>query len=191
MLLELAQWMEQYVRAFNVFSYLTLRAVLACLTSLLISFMIGPTLIRKLTAYKIGQSVRDDGPLDRRAGGFLGTNRRHEAGQALLLDCGGRGVRSLRGCVLGFRDRSGGGRCSGGVCRAGCHGHAQHTTDDGHRHTVFMQLAGGQFDRQFTRAHQGHGVVDQAAHVGAAACVHGGDVISRRATAGPDAAAPR
>ena len=50
MLLELAQWMEQYVRAFNVFSYLTLRAVLACLTSLLISFMVGPALIRKLTA---------------------------------------------------------------------------------------------------------------------------------------------
>jgi phospho-N-acetylmuramoyl-pentapeptide-transferase len=62
MLLEFAQWMEQYVRAFNVFSYLTLRAVLACLTSLLISFMIGPMLIRKLTAYKIGQAVRDDGP---------------------------------------------------------------------------------------------------------------------------------
>jgi phospho-N-acetylmuramoyl-pentapeptide-transferase len=62
MLLELAQWMEQYVRAFNVFSYLTLRAVLACLTSLLISFMVGPMLIRKLTAYKIGQAVRDDGP---------------------------------------------------------------------------------------------------------------------------------
>ncbi|MBM3372296.1 MAG: phospho-N-acetylmuramoyl-pentapeptide-transferase, partial [Betaproteobacteria bacterium] len=62
MLLELAQWLEQYVRAFNVFSYLTLRAVLACLTALLISFMVGPTLIRKLTAYKIGQAVRDDGP---------------------------------------------------------------------------------------------------------------------------------
>ena len=62
MLLELAQWLEQYARAFNVFSYLTLRAVLACLTSLLISFMVGPMLIRKLTAYKIGQAVRDDGP---------------------------------------------------------------------------------------------------------------------------------
>ena len=57
MLLILAQWLEQYVRAFNVFSYLTLRAVLACLTALLISFVIGPTLIRKLAAYKIGQAV--------------------------------------------------------------------------------------------------------------------------------------
>jgi phospho-N-acetylmuramoyl-pentapeptide-transferase len=39
-----------------------LRAVLATLTALLISFIIGPIMIRKLTAYKIGQSVRDDGP---------------------------------------------------------------------------------------------------------------------------------
>ncbi len=62
MLLELAQWLEQHVRAFNVFNYLTLRAVLACLTSLMISFIVGPALIRKLTAYKIGQAVRDDGP---------------------------------------------------------------------------------------------------------------------------------
>ena len=62
MLLELAQWLAKDIRAFNVFNYITLRAVLACLTALLITFMIGPTLIRKLTAYKVGQAVRDDGP---------------------------------------------------------------------------------------------------------------------------------
>ena len=62
MLLELAQWLAKDVRAFNVFSYITLRAVLACLTALLMTFMIGPTMIRRLTSYKIGQSVRDDGP---------------------------------------------------------------------------------------------------------------------------------
>lgn len=62
MLLKLAQWLSQDFRFFNVFVYLTLRAVLACLTSLVITFMIGPTMIRKLTSYKIGQSVRDDGP---------------------------------------------------------------------------------------------------------------------------------
>ncbi|MBM3356229.1 MAG: phospho-N-acetylmuramoyl-pentapeptide-transferase [Betaproteobacteria bacterium] len=62
MLLELTQWLAKDIRAFNVFSYLTLRAVLACLTALVISFVIGPALIRKLAAYKIGQSVRDDGP---------------------------------------------------------------------------------------------------------------------------------
>jgi phospho-N-acetylmuramoyl-pentapeptide-transferase len=62
MLLELAQWLAKDIRAFNVFSYITLRAVLACLTALVISFVIGPALIRKLTAYKVGQAVRDDGP---------------------------------------------------------------------------------------------------------------------------------
>jgi phospho-N-acetylmuramoyl-pentapeptide-transferase len=62
MLLELAQWFAKDVRGFNVFHYITLRTVLAALTALMISFIVGPTMIRKLTAYKIGQSVRDDGP---------------------------------------------------------------------------------------------------------------------------------
>ncbi len=62
MLLWLAQWLGQEVRAFNVFQYITLRAVLATMTALLISFFVGPAMIRKLTVYKIGQSVRDDGP---------------------------------------------------------------------------------------------------------------------------------
>ena len=62
MLLELAQWLAKDIRAFNVFGYITLRAVLACLTALVISFLVGPALIRKLTAYKVGQAVRDDGP---------------------------------------------------------------------------------------------------------------------------------
>jgi phospho-N-acetylmuramoyl-pentapeptide-transferase len=61
-LLELAQLLAREVRAFNVFNYITLRAVLACLTALVISFIVGPAMIRRLTAYKIGQSVRDDGP---------------------------------------------------------------------------------------------------------------------------------
>jgi phospho-N-acetylmuramoyl-pentapeptide-transferase len=64
MLLALTQWLAEdvHIRVFNVFNYITLRAVLATLTALLISFIIGPIMIRKLTAYKIGQSVRDDGP---------------------------------------------------------------------------------------------------------------------------------
>ena len=62
MLLDLAQWLSQDYRAFSVFNYITLRAVLACLTALAISLLTGPLVIRKLTAYKIGQSVRDDGP---------------------------------------------------------------------------------------------------------------------------------
>jgi phospho-N-acetylmuramoyl-pentapeptide-transferase len=62
MLLALTQWLAQDVRAFNVFQYITLRAVLATLTALTISLFAGPLVIRKLTAYKIGQAVRDDGP---------------------------------------------------------------------------------------------------------------------------------
>jgi phospho-N-acetylmuramoyl-pentapeptide-transferase len=62
MLLEMAQWLAKDVRLFNVFNYITLRAVLACLTALAVSLILGPYVIRKLTAYKIGQAVRDDGP---------------------------------------------------------------------------------------------------------------------------------
>jgi phospho-N-acetylmuramoyl-pentapeptide-transferase len=62
MLLELAQWLAKEVRLFNVFNYITLRAVLACLTALAVSLILGPYVIRKLTAYKIGQAVREEGP---------------------------------------------------------------------------------------------------------------------------------
>jgi len=61
-LLMLTQWLAQDIRTFNVFGYITLRAVLAMLTALAISFVVGPAAIRKLTVYKIGQAVRDDGP---------------------------------------------------------------------------------------------------------------------------------
>jgi len=61
-LLTLSQYLAEEIRAFNVFSYITLRAVLAALTALVISFLAGPPMIRKLTAYKIGQAVRTDGP---------------------------------------------------------------------------------------------------------------------------------
>src|SRR5437660_4688591 len=62
MVLALADWIAAEIRTFNVFGYITLRAVLATMTALMISFVVGPKMIRKLTQYKIGQSVRDDGP---------------------------------------------------------------------------------------------------------------------------------
>jgi phospho-N-acetylmuramoyl-pentapeptide-transferase len=62
MLLWLTELLARDVRAFNVFGYLTLRAVLATMTALLISFVVGPWMIAWLTRMKIGQSVRDDGP---------------------------------------------------------------------------------------------------------------------------------
>ena len=45
-----------------MFGYITLRAVLATMTALVISFLVGPRMIAWLTRMKIGQSVRDDGP---------------------------------------------------------------------------------------------------------------------------------
>ena len=62
MLLALGHWLSQDVRTFNVLNYITLRAVFAAMTSLFISFLIGPAMIRKLTEYKVGQAVRSDGP---------------------------------------------------------------------------------------------------------------------------------
>ena len=64
MLLILSQWLSQdmHMRGFNVFSYITLRAVLAAMTALIISFVSGPRLIRWLADKKIGQAVRLDGP---------------------------------------------------------------------------------------------------------------------------------
>ena len=61
-LLELFDWLARDIRAFNVFSYLTLRAVLAAATALLIGLAAGPRVIRRLTELKIGQAVRSDGP---------------------------------------------------------------------------------------------------------------------------------
>jgi len=62
MLTWLAEYLSQYDSGFNVFSYITLRAILAVLTALVIAFVVGPGMIRRLSAYKLGQPVRDDGP---------------------------------------------------------------------------------------------------------------------------------
>lgn len=62
MLIWLADWLTQIDAGFNVFSYLTLRAILSTLTALLIAILIGPKMIRFLQTMQIGQTVRDDGP---------------------------------------------------------------------------------------------------------------------------------
>lgn len=50
------------ISAFSVFDYITLRAMLACATAMLIGLVAGPNVIRKLTEMKIGQAVRQYGP---------------------------------------------------------------------------------------------------------------------------------
>ncbi len=62
MLLWLAEYLTQFHSGFNVFHYVTLRAILGVLTALLIALSFGPALIRLLQSYKVGQTVRDNGP---------------------------------------------------------------------------------------------------------------------------------
>ncbi len=62
MLLYLTEYLTRFHSGFNVFQYLTLRAILGVLTALIISFLVGPAMIRRLSHYQIGQTVRDDGP---------------------------------------------------------------------------------------------------------------------------------
>ena len=62
MLLILADYLEQYYSGFQVFGYLTLRAILGVLTALAISLVFGAPMIRRLNYLQVGQAVRDDGP---------------------------------------------------------------------------------------------------------------------------------
>jgi phospho-N-acetylmuramoyl-pentapeptide-transferase len=62
MLYEFSQFLSHFHSGFNVFQYLTLRSILGVLTALTISLIVGPRMIRYLSSYNIGQSVRDDGP---------------------------------------------------------------------------------------------------------------------------------
>ena len=62
MLLYLAEYLQQYITGFNLVQYTTFRAVMATLTALAFSLMLGPWTIRKLMALKAEQAVRTDGP---------------------------------------------------------------------------------------------------------------------------------
>jgi phospho-N-acetylmuramoyl-pentapeptide-transferase len=62
MLYWLAKLGAAHFTALNVFSYLTLRALLAAMSALSIALLVGPVMIARLSRYQIGQVVRDDGP---------------------------------------------------------------------------------------------------------------------------------
>jgi len=62
MLLSLSQWLLSHypdLGFLRIFQYLTFRAVMAAMTALLIGLAFGPWVIRRLTALKIGQPVRE------------------------------------------------------------------------------------------------------------------------------------
>lgn len=62
MLLYLFEYLQQYHSAFNVFNYLTLRGIMSVLTALIICFITGPIMIRRLADFSVSQIIRDDGP---------------------------------------------------------------------------------------------------------------------------------
>jgi len=62
MLIWVSEFLTNYYSAFNVFSYLTMRAILAALSALVMSFVFGPLIIRRLTVRRIGQPIRELGP---------------------------------------------------------------------------------------------------------------------------------
>ena len=63
MLYEFFKWLSIDYSMFNVFNYLSLRAVLAVITALSISFLFGGWYIKKLGEYSFGQYVRANGPI--------------------------------------------------------------------------------------------------------------------------------
>jgi phospho-N-acetylmuramoyl-pentapeptide-transferase len=58
----LTEKLTAYYSGFNVFSYLTFRAILATVSALGFSLVVGPKMIARLSRYQIGQVVRQDGP---------------------------------------------------------------------------------------------------------------------------------
>ena len=68
MLRYLAEWATQFHSGFNVFSYLTLRAILAALTALAISFVVGPYVIRRLAHHQVAQAKPEATALIHRPG---------------------------------------------------------------------------------------------------------------------------
>jgi phospho-N-acetylmuramoyl-pentapeptide-transferase len=62
MLLILAEYLSQYHTGFNLLQYLTVRAIFGVLSALVISLLIGPYFIRRLTHHQVGQYIREDGP---------------------------------------------------------------------------------------------------------------------------------
>jgi phospho-N-acetylmuramoyl-pentapeptide-transferase len=62
MFLFVTEYLTDFISGFRVFNYITMRAIMAALTALVISLFMGPVMIRRLSILQIGQTVREDGP---------------------------------------------------------------------------------------------------------------------------------
>jgi phospho-N-acetylmuramoyl-pentapeptide-transferase len=63
MLMFVTEYLTTYYTGFNVFGYLTMRAILGALTALVLSFAVGPYLIQRLSVRSSGQPIRHLGPV--------------------------------------------------------------------------------------------------------------------------------
>ena len=63
MLMHLTDHLTRYYSGFNLFNYLTMRAILSALTALVLSLALGPSLIQRLSKQRIGQQIREVGPV--------------------------------------------------------------------------------------------------------------------------------
>jgi len=66
MLYWLTTYLQQFFHSFRVFQYITFRSILASLTALAIALLLGPPMIKRLSALQVGQVIRDDGPRSHR-----------------------------------------------------------------------------------------------------------------------------
>ena len=60
MLLWLTDYLSDFVRAFSVFQYLTLRSMVSAMTALLLSLIIGPIFIEKLSQHPCSCDNKSD-----------------------------------------------------------------------------------------------------------------------------------
>ena len=54
--------LRDFFFAFNIFQYISFRAIGAAITALFISFLLGPRVIKMLTRLQVGETIRDSGP---------------------------------------------------------------------------------------------------------------------------------
>ena len=62
MLYSLLYKLHDWFSPLNVFRYITFRTALAVITAMLITFILGPSIIKRLRRFSVTQNIRDDGP---------------------------------------------------------------------------------------------------------------------------------
>src|SRR5512137_1428293 len=62
MLYHLLYPLASSIKLFNIFKYLTFRTIYAMITALIVTFLVGPWIIRKLESLQARQIIRTDGP---------------------------------------------------------------------------------------------------------------------------------